>query len=64
MTNPVTPAYAPWEYVVRTFENADGDANLSAALDAEGSQEWELVAFDFQRGRGIFKRPKRLSGEG
>ncbi|SMD20349.1 hypothetical protein [Rhizobium sp. RU36D] len=52
--------YAPWEYVVRTFDRHSDD-ELTSLLDAEGEQEWELVSFDFQMGRAVFKRPKRIS---
>lgn len=52
-------SYSPWEYVVRTLQS-DGDAILTAQLDSEGEQEWELVAFDFRTGRAIFKRRKHV----
>lgn len=47
-----------WEYVVRTFLNRDGDAMLTSLLDEQGRQGWELVAFDFDRCRAVFKRRK------
>ena len=50
-------SYTPWEYVVRSFDEPS-DAALTAKLDEEGTQEWELVAFDFSSGRAIFKRPR------
>lgn len=56
----ITPAdriYTPWEYVVRTFQGQPSDATLTHLLDVEGRQEWELVSFDFQTGRSVFKRP-------
>lgn len=58
------PAYQPWEYVVRTFPDPSrGDAVLTSLLDREGSQEWELVAFDFVANRGIFKRRLKDTSE-
>lgn len=46
-----------WEYVVRTYKVGLDGATLTAYLDIEGTQHWELVAFDFQSGTAIFKRP-------
>ncbi len=57
----VTEKYEPWEYVVRTYDGAEFDAVLGSALNVDGLQEWELVAFDFQRGRAVFKRKVTLS---
>lgn len=54
--------YEPWEYVVRSFDrrgHGSHDAELTGALDKEGAQEWELVAFDFDRNKAIFKRRKK-----
>lgn len=55
------PAYHPWEYVVRNFpESRTHAAMLGSRLSAEGEQEWELVAFDFESGTAIFKRRKEI----
>lgn len=59
--------YQPWEYVVRTLHalpqgttRCPSDAELTAQLDSEGDQEWELVSFDFATSRAIFKRRKTV----
>lgn len=54
-----------WEYLVRSFgEDGDQDHLLIFHLDEQGSQEWELVAFDFAKNRAIFKRHKNVSSYG
>lgn len=48
-----------WEYVVRHYDVQKlGPAGLSCALDAEGLQDWELVALDIQSEMAVFKRRK------
>jgi len=45
----------PWEYVITTFREKD-EIELTLELDGFGKNGWELVAFDFEKGRGVFKR--------
>jgi hypothetical protein len=48
-----------WEYRYEVLSANAPPSVLTELLNQIGAEGWELVAFDFQDRKAVFKRPKR-----